>query len=432
MAGASASTPWGNIASKAQDPNKGFFNLDSEVPSPSKSRSFKKVLYGTSSGDILPLLTQSTYNGVPAVMISEDEILKLASPFHFTLVGKFGLQRPNLDAIHLFFWNLKLSYFILNCQIRILKWTPFFNVKEESPIMPIWILFPNLRLHFFNTKFLHTLGSIFGLRLQTDQVTASRTRPSVATVLVEVDITKKHAKEVWVGSKAFGYLQKVEFGKVPDFCNHCKAHNHALSKCFKLHPELKKISSNSNGMRGNSVTSNENMNIIPSGSQDEIHSNVEKARNLPINASDSLVVLDKSLSSSPMKELTNKKPIQESEKSLNIFIFVDSMLHNEENPNDLLKLVTLDKGKDYVEECEEGEYNPSKTLTEVVDNRDDKGNGDCHIIDSSSTYLDFDAKNTEEEGSPKMQKKKKKNVKASIPDTPHSTRAQDNPKNSND
>ncbi|KAI0492030.1 hypothetical protein KFK09_026295 [Dendrobium nobile] len=277
MAGSSSVSPWGNFSSKAQDAKKGFFNPDSESSSPTKSRSFKDVLAG-SSGDTLPSLTQSTFNGVPAVMISDDDVLKIASPFRFTLVGKFGLRRPNLDAIRSFFGNLKLSgfysvglldskhiaiqlsndldysrvfsrrsYFIFNCQMRILKWTPFFDVKEESSIVPIWISFPNLRLHFFNSKVLHALGAIFGRPLQTDQATASRTRPSVARVLVEVDITVKHAKEVWVGSKSFGYLQKVEFEKVPDFCSHCKAHGHAISDCFKLHPELKKASNNSTG-----------------------------------------------------------------------------------------------------------------------------------------------------------------------------------------
>ncbi|PKU85717.1 hypothetical protein MA16_Dca018572 [Dendrobium catenatum] len=139
------------------------------------------------------------------------------------------------------------SYFILNCQMRIFKWTPFFDVKEESPIVLIWISFPNLRLHFFNTKVLFALGSIFGRPLKTDQATASRTRPSVARVLVEVNITKKYAKEVWVGSKTFKYLQKVKFEKVPYFCTHCKPHGHDLVDCFKLHSELKKTTNNSNG-----------------------------------------------------------------------------------------------------------------------------------------------------------------------------------------
>ncbi|KAI0529122.1 hypothetical protein KFK09_001669 [Dendrobium nobile] len=169
--------------------------------------------------------------------MSEDDIQKLASPYQFTLIGKFSVRRPNLDAIRNFFAKLKLSendsiglldarhvsiqlsndldysrvfsrrsYYILNCQMRLLKWTPFFDVKEESPIVPIWISFPNLCLHFFNSLVLHALGSIFGRPLQMDQLTANRLRPSVARVLVEIDITKKHPKDIWIGSENFGYL----------------------------------------------------------------------------------------------------------------------------------------------------------------------------------------------------------------------------------
>ncbi|KAL0928937.1 hypothetical protein M5K25_000873 [Dendrobium thyrsiflorum] len=267
---ASTSTAWGKASSPIGEKNKGFLSLEVEGKSPSKSRSFKDVLSGNDSVGDLSTLAQSVFNGVPAVLLSDEEVLKLASPFQFTLVGKFSLRRPNLDTIRQFFGNLKLTgffsvglldarhvsiqltndldysrvfarraYFVNNYQMRILKWTPFFDIRQESPIVPIWISFPNLRLHFFNPKVLHALGSLFGRPLQTDQATAARTRPSVARVLVEVDITKKHAKEVWVGSKAYGYLQKVEFENIPDFCSHCKMHGHASTVCFKLHPDLK-------------------------------------------------------------------------------------------------------------------------------------------------------------------------------------------------
>ncbi|PKU73810.1 hypothetical protein MA16_Dca011956 [Dendrobium catenatum] len=108
----------------------------------------------------------------------------LAAPFALTLVGKFSLKRPNLDIIRNFFLNLKLSgsfhiglldprhvaiqlsndldyshifsrraYYIQACQMHILKWTPDFDVREESPIVPVWVSFPNLRLHFLIRKF---------------------------------------------------------------------------------------------------------------------------------------------------------------------------------------------------------------------------------------------------------------------------------------
>ncbi|PKU63149.1 hypothetical protein MA16_Dca022817 [Dendrobium catenatum] len=124
--------------------------------------------------------------------------------------------------------------------MRLLKWSPDFDVREESPIAPVWIAFPNLRLHFFNSHILFGLASVFGRPLQTDQATASLSRPSVARVLVELDVTKKHPQEIWLGSEMNGYFQKVEIENLHVFCSRCKMHGHAIKECFRLHPNLRK------------------------------------------------------------------------------------------------------------------------------------------------------------------------------------------------
>ncbi|KAL0926337.1 hypothetical protein M5K25_002555 [Dendrobium thyrsiflorum] len=138
-----------------------------------KSRSFKDVLAGNSSvnGGKIDFV-HGSFKGFPALMIDDNDISRLAAPFVFTLVGKFVGRRPNLDTIRKFFLNLKLTgtfsvglmdprhvaiqlandldysrifarrtYYILGCQMRLLKWTPdfdgskpelVFNVGEQS------------------------------------------------------------------------------------------------------------------------------------------------------------------------------------------------------------------------------------------------------------------------------------------------------------
>ncbi|KAL0904609.1 hypothetical protein M5K25_026737 [Dendrobium thyrsiflorum] len=237
-----------------------------------KSRSFKEVLAGSSSmnGGKIDFV-HGSFKGFPALMIDDNDISMLAAPFAFTLVGKFVGWRPNLDTIRKFFVKLKLTgtfsvdlmdprhvaiqlangldysrifarrtYYILGCQMRLLKWTPDFDVSKESPIAPVWISFPNLWLHFFNQQILFALASIFGRPLQSDQATAAVSRLLVARVLVEMDISKKHPKEVWIGSEKNGYIQKVELENYPVFCGFCKMHGHANSECFKLHSNLRK------------------------------------------------------------------------------------------------------------------------------------------------------------------------------------------------
>ncbi|KAL0914320.1 hypothetical protein M5K25_014658 [Dendrobium thyrsiflorum] len=41
--------------------------------------------------------------GVPAVLLSDEDVNKLVAPFEFTLVGKFPLWRSNLDSIRSFY-----------------------------------------------------------------------------------------------------------------------------------------------------------------------------------------------------------------------------------------------------------------------------------------------------------------------------------------
>ncbi|XP_020695165.1 uncharacterized protein LOC110108744 [Dendrobium catenatum] len=124
--------------------------------------------------------------------------------------------------------------------MRLLKWTPNFDVWEESPIAPVWISFMNLRLHFCNSQVLFRLASIFDRPFQTDEATASITQPSIARVLVELDVSKKHPGEVWLGFELNGYFQKVEFENLLIFRSHCKMHGLGFKDCFRLHPHLRK------------------------------------------------------------------------------------------------------------------------------------------------------------------------------------------------
>ncbi|PKU73466.1 hypothetical protein MA16_Dca024991 [Dendrobium catenatum] len=121
----------------------------------------------------------------------------------------------------------------------LLKWTPNFDIREESPITPVWISFPNLCLHFFNHQILFGMASFFGRPLQTDEATASVSRLSIARVLVELDVYKKHPLEIWIGYEVKGYFQKVEFENLSIFCSFCKMNGHSINECFRKHPNLR-------------------------------------------------------------------------------------------------------------------------------------------------------------------------------------------------
>ncbi|PKU83460.1 hypothetical protein MA16_Dca021855 [Dendrobium catenatum] len=209
--------------------------------------SFKDAVSGFSSS-AFPDLSFSSHHGLPALLISEDEIKSLAKPFEFSLVGRFPGRRPSVEAIRKFCFSLKLignfsvtvldkrnvliklendfdycrifshrSYFVQNCYMVVVKWTHHLDIEKDSPIVPIWVSFPHLRPHLFSPRILFGLGSLFGRPLKTDMATASGSRPSLARILVELDVTKKHAEKVWVGSVESGYAQTVIFDEIPFF-----------------------------------------------------------------------------------------------------------------------------------------------------------------------------------------------------------------------
>ncbi|XP_020687475.1 uncharacterized protein LOC110103206 [Dendrobium catenatum] len=475
----SSSNVWGKTTSPSHGNSRGFFNLDADSTK-SPTQSFKDVLSSTTmQGDSAPKLTQSVVNGVPAILISDEDVLKLASPFQFTMVGKFALHRPNLDSIRSFFANLKLtgfysvglldsrhvaiqlsndldysrvfarrSYFINNCQMRILKWTPFFDVHEESLIVLIWISFPNLRLHFFNPQVLHALGSVFGRPLQTDQATASRTHPSVARVLVEVDILKKHPKEVWVGSKAFGYMQKIEFEKVSDFCSHCKIHGHAMSDCFRLHPKLKKSVKSTVEIADCPV--NSISNIVPDqilshdvmdvqvekengcvGQENEVEVVANSERNVLCNDSEKMPIFFVSVDS--MLKISIDSALAHTKANLAINEDSDVSEEGEYIPSENKKENSV-QNVESSENCEKGEYIPTKNRKEKSMQNLERGTSlpaELEGFKSKKVIVDDSfLNNVGKDQFTKVNKKKGKKNKESVSSTPFSTRAQTNAKGS--
>ncbi|XP_020699241.1 uncharacterized protein LOC110111628 [Dendrobium catenatum] len=209
---------------------------------------------------------------MPTLWFSEDEFLHLAKPFEFALVGKFPLKRPALDSICRLFFNLKLSgnfsvtlldqanmliklsndldygmvfahrsYFVYGYFKKVIKWSPLLDLLEESTIIPVWLSFPGLRPHLFSSRILFGLGLIFGRPIQNNNATASGSRPSVARVHVEIDVSKSYHDTVWLGPEKLGYVQKIVFEGVPNYCQHCKFVGHKKSECPKLFPNLHQV-----------------------------------------------------------------------------------------------------------------------------------------------------------------------------------------------
>ncbi|KAI0516225.1 hypothetical protein KFK09_008897 [Dendrobium nobile] len=240
----------------------------------SSALSFKEALSRASSS-LVPFsdLRISSHWGLSALLISKEEISSLVAPLEFALVGRFPKKHPSIDTIRKFFFNLKLigdcsvtilnprniliklvndfdycrifshrSYFVSNCYMKVVKWSPNLDVEVDSPIVPIWVSFPYLRPRLFSPHILFGLDSLFGRTLKSDITAALVSRPSFARIFVELDVTKKYPDIILVGSPNTGYIQSLIFYDIPHFCMHCNSLGHLKEDFWILHPHLNSVS----------------------------------------------------------------------------------------------------------------------------------------------------------------------------------------------
>ncbi|PKU80021.1 hypothetical protein MA16_Dca014386 [Dendrobium catenatum] len=159
--------------------------------------------------------------------------------FNLRLTGAFFVTVLDSSHVHIKLENdldysrvfCHRSYLVFNCFMNVSKWSPTGDIGDESPIVPIGISFPNLRPHFFSPRILHGLGLLFGNPLKVDNATALGSRPSVARVLVEIDITKKFLDKILIGPEKRGHFQQVFMEDFPLICPKCKRFCHSLGDC---------------------------------------------------------------------------------------------------------------------------------------------------------------------------------------------------------
>ncbi|KAJ8767652.1 hypothetical protein K2173_018210 [Erythroxylum novogranatense] len=259
---------------------------------PSSSRSFKEVLGSHASFATPDLLFNSAptdpdqqalvgrHKGAPVISFKKQHVQRLAQPFQWTLVGKFsyGYNKQNLKLgrpsgeelqkyLEAFDFRGDLNVGLLNNRhllihfklmedflrmfsrpvwyirghgMRVLKWDEHFHVDRESSLVPVWISLPRLPIHFFYKSALFAICSVVGCPLRIDSVTASLKRPSMARVQVEIDLLKDRPDKASIDVEGSnGFWQKLDYEKVPSYCQHCWHVGHSEDLYHVNNPELK-------------------------------------------------------------------------------------------------------------------------------------------------------------------------------------------------
>nr|XP_027122138.1 uncharacterized protein LOC113739091 [Coffea arabica] len=116
--------------------------------------------------------------------------------------------------------------------IRVFRWTTDFHVHKESSLAPVWFSLPSIPVHFFDKHSLFSIVSPVGKPLFLDAATVAGTRPSVASLCMEVDLLKPLGSRVWVAVEgATGFWQNIVPDELPAYCSGCLRLGHSVTDC---------------------------------------------------------------------------------------------------------------------------------------------------------------------------------------------------------
>ncbi|KAF6141038.1 hypothetical protein GIB67_006483 [Kingdonia uniflora] len=117
---------------------------------------------------------------------------------------------------------------------KISRWSIDFDPKKDCRFAPVWVQFPQLKIYFFNPRFLKDLAGQVGRFLAIDSTTLSLSRSSTARVCVELDLLGPHRSSFWVNLPRIGRIwQRVIFERIPQYFSMSCLQGHAAKNCNK-------------------------------------------------------------------------------------------------------------------------------------------------------------------------------------------------------
>ncbi|XP_010687419.1 uncharacterized protein LOC104901529 [Beta vulgaris subsp. vulgaris] len=218
----------------------------------------------------LKFIAPELRNGKPIAKLDKNEVSKLSEIWINSIIVYVVGQNPTLTALMSYVkthWSLVCEpkifkhedgYFVVKLTntedkdrilisgrhmfygkpIIVKPWLPSFNFHSEIlKVIPIWVKFPNLPLHYWSDDSLSRIGSLLGVPIYADECTSKALRVSFARVLIEMDITKEIPKEIQiVEPNGVTFAQKVTYDCLPPFCSKCSMIGH---NCESLQAKAK-------------------------------------------------------------------------------------------------------------------------------------------------------------------------------------------------
>ncbi|GAA0177619.1 hypothetical protein LIER_29728 [Lithospermum erythrorhizon] len=184
------------------------------------------------------------HDGKPSIRFKKADKLRFLGLMKHVLVGKFSHCRPTIAIIKEFFIALKLKgaynislydakHLIIECDL-LEDYTRFW----ESALTPVWVHFPGLPIFLYEEEGLLSVANSIGKPLRIDALNTNRVKLGVASVCVELDVSKPLVDKVWVSfeddecaDNNEGFWQQVQYDEIPHYCSKCFDMGHSVENC---------------------------------------------------------------------------------------------------------------------------------------------------------------------------------------------------------
>ncbi|XP_070032968.1 uncharacterized protein [Nicotiana tomentosiformis] len=131
-------------------------------------------------------------------------------------------------------WTKQYMY-IRGHMMKLEALNPVFKPNKDSPIVPIWIVIPELPWHLYYMEILTHLLSPVGKAMFLDLASFQKIRGSVVKVKIQIDLTKERPSHVWLGydENVYGDGQwlEIQYDNVPEYCIYCRHQGHSIHVC---------------------------------------------------------------------------------------------------------------------------------------------------------------------------------------------------------
>ncbi|KAL6517059.1 hypothetical protein OROHE_018019 [Orobanche hederae] len=123
--------------------------------------------------------------------------------------------------------------------MRLFKWSPTFDFRHESVVVPIWFKIHGVPSQWFDLRSLKTIARLVGNFVKVDNYTLNRSKMSFARLCVSVNLEVDLTTKINLSADDVITEYDIEYEKIPKYCQHYRHIGHDIFACYIKNPGLK-------------------------------------------------------------------------------------------------------------------------------------------------------------------------------------------------